>query len=190
MLSDPAECPLPVSFAAKKGNGRPQVPDTSQTIRWPDTALPVIGMVDNKSIALSPAGSYRVLAGWRVREESRRKLLCPPWGCRLESLSGRQACPKGNSDGRWRGESLAKSSQSRDLVRHERWQGLPPPKAVPPCLIRPLGLLLSPRFARGFTRMATRMADPSDRPTLKGDVEALPSSIICCLRKKSGRLSR
>jgi len=37
-----------------------------------------------------PSGSSRVLSGWRVREESRRKLLCPPWGCRLESLSVRR----------------------------------------------------------------------------------------------------
>ena len=37
----------------------------------------------------------------------------PPWGCRLESLSRSQACPKGNSDGRWRGESGAR-------LRYER----------------------------------------------------------------------
>ena len=57
-----------------------QVPDTSQIIRWPDTALPVIGMVHHESTTLSLSGSYRVLRGRRVREECRAKPLLTPLG--------------------------------------------------------------------------------------------------------------
>ncbi len=53
----PPGCPSSASFAAKMVMVGSQVPDTSQTIRWPDTALPLIGMVHNESTILSPAGS-------------------------------------------------------------------------------------------------------------------------------------
>jgi len=43
-----------------------RVPDISQTIGWPDTALPAIGMVHHKRIALSPSGSYVFSAEGKV----------------------------------------------------------------------------------------------------------------------------
>ncbi len=132
-----------------------------------------------------PSGSSRVLIGRRVREECRAKPLLTPLGVAPGIAFWPQACAKRESDGRWRGESLAKSTQRSDLVTQERWQGLPPPKAVLPCLNRPSGLLLSPHFAAVATGMMTGMIDPSRHPTLSGDVEPLPSSITWRLRKTS-----
>lgn len=136
-----------------------------------------------------PSGSDHVLRGRRVREECRAKPLLTPLGVPPGIAFWPKACAKRKSDGRWRGESLAKSACNTGLVTQERWQGLPPPKAVPPCLNRPSGLLLSPHFAAVATGMTTGMIDPSDRPTLSGDVEPLPYSITWRLRKTSERSS-
>ncbi len=137
-----------------------------------------------------PSGSDHVLRGRRVREECRAKPLLTPLGVPPGIAFWPKACAKRKSDGRWRGESLAKSACNTGLVRNERWQGLPPPKAVPPCIIRLIGLHLSSHFASRATRTTTRMIDPSDRPTLNGDVEPLPYSITIRLRNSSDWFSR